>query len=54
VCVFSVDGYTLLRTSCTHGSSSGQIQHPAALALANPKLFVLDYAFGSARVQVFE
>jgi hypothetical protein len=52
VCVFSADGDTLLRTWGTQGTADGQFQNPTALALADSKLFVLDY--GSARVQVFE
>ena len=52
VCVFSVDGRTLLRTWGTEGSADGQFRSPTALALVGRKLFVLDQS--SARVQVFE
>ncbi len=52
VCVFSTDGDTLLLTWGTNGSADGQFKFPAALALVDSKLFVLD---GSGpRVQVFE
>ncbi len=52
VCVFSVDGRTLLRTWGTYGTADGQFKQPIALALACNNLFVLDY--DGARVQVFE
>ncbi len=52
VCVFSADGDTLLRTWGTKGATGGQFLNPTALALADSKLFVLEY--NSARVQVFE
>ncbi len=51
VCVFSTDGDTLLRTWGTRGSADNQFQCPTALALADFKLFVLE--FRSGRVQVF-
>ncbi len=52
VCVFSTDGNALLRTWGRFGTADGEFKYPTALALADSKLFVLD--FGSARVQVFE
>ncbi len=52
VCVFSTDGDTLLRIWGRFGSADGQFQSPTALALADSKLFVLEYF--SAIVQVFE
>jgi hypothetical protein len=52
VCVFSPDGYTLLRAWGTHGRADGQFMRPTALALADSKLFVLEYH--RARVQVFQ
>ncbi len=54
VCVFSADGDTLLRIWGTRGSADGHFWDPMALALADFKLFVLDYYTYSARVQVFE
>jgi DNA-binding beta-propeller fold protein YncE len=53
VCVFSADGDALLRTWGTQGTADGQFQGPTALALADSKLFVLDYGYHGTRVQVF-
>jgi 6-phosphogluconolactonase (cycloisomerase 2 family) len=52
VCVFDVDGDTLLRTWGTRGAADGQLEWPTALALVNSKLFLL--VCNSGRVQVFE
>ena len=52
VCVFSMDGRTLLRTWGTCGTANGQFRSPTALALVGNQLFVLDVH--NARVQVFE
>jgi hypothetical protein len=52
VCVFSADGDTLLHTWGAQRDADGQFQYPAALALVDSKLFVLDYR--RAHVQVFE
>jgi hypothetical protein len=51
VFVFDADGDALLRTWGGFGSAEGQFEYPAALALDDSKLLVLD---NSARVQVFE
>lgn len=51
ICVFSPDGYTLLRAFGSPGDAPGEFSGPAALALHGDKLFVLDE--DSDRVQVF-
>lgn len=54
ICVISADGTKLLRSWGVMGTSDGKFCMPVALSLVQNRLFVLDAASNSDRVQVFQ
>ena len=54
ICVFSADGARLMRSWGSIGSADGKFCMPIALSLVQNRLFVLDEASNSERVQVFQ